>query len=274
MNKKLLILLPLLLLCSCSKQEEPDKPIEYKNLDVITYQPFYFQSSTITSKEEMPLPEGINSYGDLIVDAGKILSNASDKITYKENLSTKDKSLGHDEFSKMGKNQVILFEGHGSCIWMDNEPRSVIWTGNDYDETKKETDFDYKENLLVEADYNEAFTSYYVEKYCPDISGSIVYLDNCFSARDSTLAKSFLDKGAAAVIGHTNTTQQIYGNTILHETIKNLTVINKQTKTTYTLYEALTLAKEKYGKDDGVKFPYALNSEPLLFGDPNWKISL
>lgn len=273
MKKKLFILLPMLLLCSCSNEPQV-KPIEYKKLDVITFQPFYYQSSTIKSVPQLPLPEGINSYGDLVGDAGNILSNVSDKITYRLDYSTKDVALGHTEFSHLGKDQIIVFEGHGSCIWMDNDAHSVIWTGNDYNPSKLDTDDDYKENLLVEADYHEAINSYYIEKYCPDITGSIVYLDNCFSARDSTLAKSFLDKGAAAVIGHTTTTQQPYGNTILHETLKNLTLINEATKTTNTIYESLTLAKNKYGKDDSVPFPYASHSEPLLFGNPNWKISL
>lgn len=282
MKSKIFLLSAILLLSSCGTNKTSTSqnasstsaiPIKYKSLDVITFQPFYSESSKIPSSDKLPLPEGINSYGDLISAAAQNVSNISANIEYLTTKSTKNISLRHEDFANLGKNQIIIFEGHGSCVWMDNEARSVIWTGNDYDESKKDTDHDYIENLLINADYHEAITNFYVEEYCGDLTESIIYLDNCFSGRDSTLAKTFLDKGAAAVIGHTNTTQQTYGNTMVYETLLNLTKINQNTQTTNTIYEALTLAKQKYGKDDSVPCPYSLKSEPLLYGNPNWKIT-
>lgn len=267
MKKILFLIIPILLTSSCGNIQN-----NFKTLEIISFQPFYYQSSQIVSNDKIALPQGVKSFGDLIPTVSDYIATLNKNINYLSS-STKSVSLRHEDFAKLGKNQIILFEGHGSCVWFDNEAHSVIWTGNEYDESKKETE-DYQQNYIINAEYQEGITNFYIDKYCGDLTGSIVYLDNCFSGRDSTLAKAFLDKGAAAVIGHTNTTQQTYGNIMLYETLMNLTRINSKNNTNNTIFEALSLAKEKYGKDDSVLFPFSTHSEPILFGNPNWKITL
>ncbi|MCQ3914421.1 MAG: hypothetical protein MJ201_01200 [Mycoplasmoidaceae bacterium] len=132
---------------------------------------------------------------------------------------------------------------------------------------------DIDEFRIINAEGNEAISMYFIEQYVGDLDGSIVYLGNCFSGREVTFAQTFLNKGAEAVIGNSDTIQVAYNSLIEYTTIKKLGEINKKTKKPYTLYEALEYAKSIYGKTDKEKYSAANGAEPILFGNPNFRLS-
>ena len=236
------------------------------------------KSDSLRSKKQSSifLNEGNRNYYTLegnhsVVLAFRTLAKeAKFKITYKNENYIKDQNINKDIFSKLGKNQIILFEGHGSfeTIPGDPEMHSVMWTGASYDESKKETDEDYKNNRLIGAGalgYEEALDSYFVEEHVGDITGSIVYLGNCYSAREVTFAQSFLKKGAVAVIGNSHTTQSAYNSLMTYSTITNLIQNNPETNKPYTLLEALNKGKSLYGKNDQEKKNEIIAKQPESF---------
>ena len=201
LKNKIFLLLPFLLITtSCVKK------IEYKNYEILTIQPFYFQSKNFEKIEGLELPTGVSNYAELLPFTAAELTRKSESFSYNSEASLARKEESGEEritkeiFSSFGPNKIILFEGHGSFVPYaegEIECHSVIWTGNDYDDDIKESDpkyQDYQDFLYVPDIYNETISDLFVDKYCPNISGSLVYLGLCFSGRDSTLAQAFLKK--------------------------------------------------------------------------------
>ena len=269
MKKQIFLLIPTLLLSSCGG----DPQLEYKSFEIRTFQP-YFNKVEGGNDNRWPLPEDFTNYNQLVPGAASYLKDNISTITY--NTKSQNEILTSDMFKGFGPNQILLFEGHGSFSpWYkdDVECHSVMWTGKDVKQVD-EDDEDHKELRLVIADtWNDALTSEFVDYYCGDLTGSLIYLGNCLSGRDVSFAQAFLNKGASAVIGNSHTTQAFYNSCIEYTTIKYLGIINPNTKKTYTLYEALCKAKEIYGKNDKAHEPYACGSEPFIFGDPNFCLS-
>ena len=269
MKKSVLLLIPCLLLVSCNKTPE----LEYKVYEVKTFQP-YFKQVEGGNDDRWPLPEGFDNYNKLLEGAGNYLKDNISTITYSK--ISKDEILTSDMFKDFGPNQIILFEGHGSFSKWDEydvECHSVMWTGKDVMYVDKDDDDHQNQRLVIADNWNDAITSNFVDYYCGDLTGSLIYLGNCYSGRDVTFAQSFLNKGAAAVVGNSHTTQALYNSCVEYTTIKYLGIINPETNKTYTLYEALQKAKEIYGKNDKEHEPVAHGSEPFIFGNPNFCLS-
>lgn len=266
----LLILSPFSIsMTSCHNTQIPCKEME-----IVSFQPYYTTHDPEIRVPGWELPEGFEHYADLVKGAGDYLANHIDSIEYE--TCSKEEYINADLLSKMGKNQIIMFEGHGSYMpiyELDPYCYSVIWTGRDYDEELIKPE-DIQEKRIVNADYyHEAITLNFIDEYVGDLTGSIVYLGNCHSGHEVTLAQAFLNKGAEAVIGNSDTIQVAYNSLIEYTTIKKLGEINKDTNKLYTIYEALEYAKSIYGKNDAEKHSSALGAEPLLFGNPNFRIS-
>lgn len=248
--------------------------ITYKELNVVSFQPFY-NDPISTKVEAWKLPDGIETYNDLIKAGGDSLESNIDTISYKEKDCSKNQVLTKELFSKLGPNQIILFEGHGSFEHFqyggDQNMHSVMWTGQDF--TRGEDDDVINSRIIKTQENHEALTLYFVEEYVKDLTGSIVYLGNCFSGRECTFAQSFMEKGAVAVIGNSDTTQSAYNNLMEYTTIKKLGEINPDTHLPYTIYEALEFAKGLYGRNDAEKSGFGSGSEPILYGNPNYRIA-
>lgn len=278
MKRKLFFTIPsLLVLCPCSINMASchNKEISYKTMEVVTFQPFFDQTIAEPTIPGWEIPEGFDKYRDLLKGAGDYLKNHINTIDYDQDDYSINKRITSDLISKLGKNQIIVFEGHGSFTQIsDQDPKSysVMWTGPYWgQEPVKQEDID--ELRIVNAEGNEAISLHFIEEYCGDLSGSIVYLGNCYSGRDVTFAQAFLNKGAEAVIGNSDTIRVAYNNLIEYTTIKKLGEINKKTDLPYTLYEALEYAKSIYGKNDKEKDEWAAGAEPLLFGNGNFRLS-
>lgn len=279
MKHSLLFTIPsLALVGSCGLSISACKPqqpvITYKSMEVLTFQPFFSGTHVEPTVKGWEIPDGFDAYTDLLPGAGDYLKDHIDTIEY--NGPSQDAYICADLLSKLGKNQIIMFEGHGSftSLGIQDDPYtySVMWTGRTWG-TQPVLQDDIDEFRIINAEGNEAISMYFIEQYVGDLDGSIVYLGNCFSGREVTFAQTFLNKGAEAVIGNSDTIQVAYNSLIEYTTIKKLGEINKKTKKPYTLYEALEYAKSIYGKTDKEKYSAANGAEPILFGNPNFRLS-
>lgn len=127
--------------------------IETKTYEVLTFQPFYNEPHDIKPTKGWELPTGFGEYKELIVGAGKALENSTNNVTC--NFSSKDDYLNSELFKKLGKNQIILFDGHGSFTQIsDGDPYfySVMWTGRNYVESEI-SDVDKDNYNLIQTDF-------------------------------------------------------------------------------------------------------------------------
>ena len=216
---------------------------------VSAYQPYYSDVKNFTD-DYIPLPKGINSEDELMFKAAEKVYNTFDNYSPYDILT--DESVGLSSVRNFDKNQIILWQGHGT--YGGTKTHSLIYTGSQFDWDAFVWDIEYfidccQDRVLCSNDF-ELFSYKYVDKYCKDLSNSFIYLGPCESGRDDVLANSFINKGASAVIGNSQTILCLYGDIMEYTTIYYLTQINEETGNYYTLKEALDVAKDKYGKDD------------------------
>lgn len=250
-------------------------PQGHMTKEVYTFQSWYDELNESYADPEKDktilLPSDVANESDFINAAARKIASIKKDCVYDEAHAIKNRGLTKEDFAKLGQNQIILFQGHGSY---ETSRGSTIWTKNQYGEDQSE---EYKDDckngriIEVVALENEAVTSKYIEKYCPDLTGSFVYLGQCESGKDATLANAFLAKNAAAVIGNTETIQARYGDAMEYTVCSYLATINKETGNYYTLQEALLLARAKYGDTDQTLYPYCLGAKPIIFGDKNYR---
>ena len=147
---------------------------------------------------------------------------------------------------------------------------------------KKMQEYKEDEERIIKAEmpnpksvyYYSAITSKFVEAYCPDITGSIVYMGQCHGGHDYALATAFLEKGAVAVYGSSLQIQMHYGDMMQYRVTSLLGEINPNTKNYYTTGEALKKAQSEYGVDDSVLYEGgAMGARMILFGDPNFRLA-
>ena len=280
-TKETLILVALLtsvFLSGCNKE----KP----NYVVRTLQPHYTsQSIRDDSSDSINIPvSGLND-ASIIEEAGVKLANL-ENVSYDKVNQPRDLPLDKQIMGSLGKNQIIMFQGHGDY----NETyKSSISTSKEFDYQKAETDVEYK------ADYDEGrlvpfssffsdeyITSKYIEKYVGRLDGSIVYLGQCLSAAeyyveedgievekiDETLVNAFLAKGARTVLAQTKQSQMRYGNVMQYAIMSQLAEINPTTNKLYTITESLEKARNDYGQDDP-----GSHGVTLIFGDTNFSLN-
>lgn len=270
--KKLFLIFPLVLLSGC------EKPIEPINYDIVSIQPFYTTFKDRCSDDtKIGFPDGITYETDILIAGANNLAASLKNVSYKEDNKFIDQVINQAMLSKLGKNQIILIQSHGEYI--DEYLHETILTGADYDESKvqqEDEDRIVESNMWNQKTYNnyEAITFEYIKAYCPDISGSIVYMGQCFGGIDWALATSFLDKGAVAVYGASDAIQMHYGDMMQYKVTSLLGEINPSTEKYYTTGEALKKAQELYGIDDKVKYDGGANgARVLLYGDPNFRLA-
>lgn len=270
----------LLIGCKDNSEQKPDNPKpEPAHYEVVTVQPLY-SSLLDRCKDDTILgfPEGVENEPDLIIRGAENLASNLSNVSYRYENNLKDKVIGKDTFEKFGKNQIISIQSHGDYV----DPyifHETIVTGADYiEEEISEAD----EDKIVESTmWNEqtghsmsAITAEFVKAYCPDLSGSIVYMGQCHGGHDFALAYAFLDKGAVAVYGASDAIHMHYGDMMQYRVTSLLGEVNPTTNNYYTTGEALLKAQEEYGIDDKVKYGGAANgARMLLYGDQSYKLA-
>lgn len=231
-------------------------------ITVSAYQPYFDWVSTLDN-EYIPLPSDADNEAMLLEMAANEISDLLKKTSVE---IYRDAEVSLSSIKSLKNNQIVLWQGHG--VYGGPELHSLICTGNSFDWDAWFWDYNYfmdccKERI-VEYGGSETFSYKYIDAYCPNIDNAVVYLGPCQSGYDSTLADSFLGKGATAVIANTETILCLYGDMVQYTTMHLLTQINSDTKDYYTLSEALLESKRLYGTSDA---QYGgVGAEPIIFG--------
>ncbi len=238
------------------------------SMTVSVYQPYYDWESTLID-DYINLPTCVNKEVDLLSAAATDVSNAFDNYSYSSSTIFKNKKVSLDSVKSFGENQIILWQGHG--VYGGSKIHSLILTGSDFnwDEWLWNPIYylDVCQDRIVNSYESETFSSKYIDKYVKNLNNSFIYLGPCESGYDNVLAKSFLNKGASAVIANTKTILCLYGDLMEYKTVHMLSQINPETNNYYTLSEALSYAKEVYGEDDSCYG--GVGSTPKIFGGDN-----
>ena len=229
------------------------------DINIRIFQPF-FNEMDETESDVIDLPTDIISDAQCPVAPVKTLQNNYGALI--KTIRTYNQPITFENIQSLGPNQIIIFTGHGT--WMGTGIHSAILTGKYFNEDDLKDPLykqDYDEGRIVNDFGNEAITYKYIEKYCPNLDNSFVYLSICEGAYhlddidgDQTLVNAFLNKGAKAVFGYTKTTDMRYSNVMVYRIINELAEGN-------TLGDALTNAKADYGDT----CPSAAHSVPLIF---------
>lgn len=242
-------------------------------LTVYTLQPWY-DELTEFHDDVIPLPGGIENDSELPVVAGEFLADVIPGCVYPDKMAVKNEVLTKEHFKAMGRNQIVMFQGHGSY---EEGIGSVLWNKNWWDWNKEESDPDFRREVeagrIVNSEFNEAYTEKFIRKYCGNLKGSIIYMGQCLSCKDEILAQAFLDKGAVAVIGNTDAIQTRYGDIMQYTVITSLAHINPVTKDYYTIGEALKEAQRIYGEDELERYPFANGAKPVIYGNASYRIA-
>ena len=224
-----------------------------KRITVNVFQPFY---GAFVDTNGDP----INSQDDAAAQA--ICNEFPDDVHI--GISKKREEITYDSIRNFGKNQVIIWDGHGDY---DPNLHSVILTSITYNEDdftdtelisdEKILDICINDNNgagLSQARIVVAFTSKYIDAHCPDLTNSFLFLGTCYGARDSVLATSFINKNCNIVLGFTDSTLTEYIQRILTGVINQM--CTKRPMLTgypydyYSIDESLNQMKAAIGKTD------------------------
>lgn len=172
----------------------------------------------------------------------------------------KDEGVTLDTFNKMGKDQVILWSGHGvptkKCTYLqvqESYNKILFWIGSPIASTVALV----RSGMTITSDGFLAVNYKYLEENLPDLSGSFVYLLSCTSGDDYNLCNTFINKGAVSLVAVHNSIDADYGLVMQSSLGALLTKINSKTNNYYTVSEAMMLCYENYGYDDGKgAFPF------------------
>lgn len=170
--------------------------------------------------------------------AAKKIDDTYDNYFWKYDLD--DKEVTFQTVADFASNDVVLWNGHGGYF---EECGSVLVLSETID------DVHYKgDNLYyIVNDGNYLITSFFVDTYVGDISNTFLYLSTCSGLRDTGLADSFKNKGAAAIVANTDVINTIYTSNVMASVVDGLVEGN-------TLDEAMAVAKKQYGDQDSFSY--------------------
>lgn len=206
----------------------------------------------------------LSSYMTLPDEAAQIIEDTFSNYTYSDAKNYDNEDVTLEMIKSFEANQVVLWHGHGGY---SSSLHSYLLTGDDYSNWYESYWDDYAKDTIIASSSGKAcITSKFIDKYCKDLNNSLFYLAACCSGEDSVLADSFLNKGAAAVVGNSDSVLTKYNLLIQYTTMEYMTQINSETGNYYTLSEALTMAKEDYGKTDADYSSSGVGAYAIIFG--------
>ena len=236
-------------------------------ITICTFQPFrsdYDKRNDAETNRLMSFPD----------EAAVDVDVAFDNYSFSPENDLDNQQVRFDVFRQFGRNQLILWHGHGDYTralgpFIGTSTESSIPFKFDHWD-------DYINNRITNggrfggdlARLHVCVTSKYIDTYCPDLTGSLVYMGICESGRTDQLANAFLNKGAVAYIGNSRTIYTTYNLRMQNSIIHTMTRINPNTGDYYTLEEARLWACGTYGKNDGSK----RHATPLIFGDKDYRL--
>lgn len=182
------------------------------------------------------------------------------------------------------EDEVVFWNGHGGYGPI---VKSFLCSGEYFDWDAWWWDWDYyvdcvSDRIIRRSTEKQAdlacVTSKFIQHYCGDLSNSLIMLASCHSAQEDRLAQAFIDKGADAVLGFTDTVYTSYCLNICDDAMRTMTSLNAATDDYYTLEEAVELAKDTYGDDDlewGEQYGYSKEerAEPRIIGTGEYQLA-
>lgn len=212
---------------------------------------------------------------DITVELANEFKSTSDNYEGKEVTLSLIKSLP--------SNRVVFWNGHGG---FNSEVKSFLCSGEYFDWLAYIINKDgYKDDcvqdrIVMASTENQenlaCVTSNFIDYYCNDLSNDLFFLASCHSGQDSKLADSFINKGATAVLGFTDTVYTAYCCNIVIRTLAYMTKVDETSKNYNTLSQSLNKAKAELGNDDieyAKKFPDVFKTlknevaSPIIFGE-------
>lgn len=151
------------------------------NISVFTSQPF------LAGDKGYPSPDN-----DAV-----LIDESADYISFTKNVD--DDSVTLDFLKTFGKNQIILWHGHGGYGDFIG-PRILTGEEDNLGNVLKYASLCIT-GQLISCGGRLAFTSHYVDHQIGDMTGSVLFFASCHSAQDNRLANAFLHKGAELFIG-------------------------------------------------------------------------
>lgn len=187
---------------------------------------------------------------------------------FDDHFNFDEEEVTTDTLKKLGKNQVILWYGHGG---FNSKYHSYLVTGEEFDADAYHNDADYYEKYVqgyfMVSNSRLAVTSKYIDRYCGEMDNSLVFLTTCKSGQSDKLANAFLKKGAVAVLGYDRSVFASYGANMLKGVIGNMLLYDTETNSYTTLLKALQQAQQMYGKTDAEFYDQPrTGAELLIFG--------
>ncbi|MDO4413593.1 MAG: S-layer homology domain-containing protein [Erysipelotrichaceae bacterium] len=214
---------------------------------------------------------GLDHVMGLVDQAAGKIGRTFSNYQYSSANDYDDGEVSLERVKQLGNNQVVLWHGHGGY---SSTLHSFMVVGESFDWNRYNNDRVYQQDCvadrIIESSHGDAMiTSRYIDKYCGNMGNSFFYLGVCSSGVDDVLAKSFLKKGAEAVIGNNGKIYTEYNILMLNAVGENLATINEATGNYCTLNEALAKAKETYGANDEIWHTgnkNATGTSPVIFG--------
>lgn len=188
--------------------------------------------------------------------SAQIIANSNKKYTYeKENNYIINENVTIEKAKTLAEYEIIIWEGHGGYSYATHSALATSEKDLNYASCYKYAE-DLKEGNLIFASAGMiqiyALTPKFFDKYLGEMNDSLVFLGGCYTAKDEVLADSFLNKGACAVIGYTESVSMEYemmtrANFFYHLSLDEIT--NDRIKDSMEYVWAHIGTKDPWGKE-------------------------
>ena len=205
------------------------------NLFVLTYQPYMSGEDNLNCEQ--------------FDNAAVTLREAFEKVVFLHELD--DKEVDLESLKLMGSSQIIIWNGHGAH---SDTLGYIAGIGEYYSEETIGPNLSWAEffgGAVVRLKSGRlGITSNYVKSHFHNMTNSMLYMGTCHSY-ENTFITECMNKGLQAYVGFDDSVYASYDRAMIENISKTLCEINVNTEDYYTLSEAIDIAKEKLGDDDG-----------------------
>jgi len=225
---------------------EPDKYAGGSDkVKIVTYEPF---RNTLSNSE-------LNADMDKASDGNaELIATKDNAYVFSGNYDLGAVTL--DKVKEIASAGVVIWIGHGGY---DIENGSSLGTGEiaTYASLREHEELINNGSLELWSGHRFAITGGYVKKYIKNLDNTLLYLNTCHSGQDMIdnvrnkyeLAQAFLDNGAKAVVGTTNSVFCDYSHKFAFSLFDRLTSKDGNGEY-YTLNNSVAWAKNKVGNKD------------------------
>ena len=200
-------------------------------------------------------------YDSALDGTAENIDGTFDEYVFSGDYNLNDVTL--ESLKSMSDYKVIIWGGHGGYDDSINGYGSSLMTGqlvDPYTSIVYSDDISAErilDNFMASGRNTYCVTGGFFEKYLGNMDGALVYLSACHSGQDMIdgishkyqLAQAFINKGAKAVVGNSESIVSVYTYEMERDILNRL--CDESDGEYYTLSEALEYAKSLNGSDDG-----------------------